>query len=112
MVHYSRVIQGLIQYIDTEIAAKMAGSAKAWIVRIITGLASTRAEQVFRMIAKNPIVTALGLVEGETVNIELLMPELRRVARQESATIDFPMIGAITFGLADVDALDRHIRGA
>lgn len=111
MIHYTRVIQGLINYIELEIASKMAGSGKAWLVRIVTGLASTRAEQIFRLIAENPIATALGLVEGENVNIDLLMPELRKAARQESATMNFPLIGPITFGLSDVDALDRHIRG-
>ena len=111
MVHYTRVIQGLLNYIETEIAGKLAGGAKAWVVRVVTGLAASRAEQIFRMISGNPIVTALGLVDGESINIDAIMPELRKAARQDSATIAFPLIGPITFGLADIESLDRHIRG-
>lgn len=62
-------------------------------------------------LSKNNIVTTLGLIEGENVNVDAIMPELRKQAQNSTATINIPMIGAYTIGLADVDALDRYIRG-
>lgn len=111
MIHYSRVIQGLLLYIENEMAAKLAGSWKAWALKIVAGMAASRSEALFRMIANNAIVTALGLVDGENVNVDALMGELRKQAQGSTATIDIPMLGPYTVGLSDVDKLDRYIRG-
>lgn len=111
MIHYSRVIQGLLLYIENEIAAKLAGSWKAWVVRGMAGIASAKAEPVFRTIAANPFVAALGIVEGENVNVDMLIAELRKQAQASTATIDIPGIGPYTVGVADVDALNRYIKG-
>ena len=111
MIHYSRVIQGLLTYIDNEMAAKLAGSWKAWVLRGAAGIASAKAEPLFRMLAGNPIATALGLIDGENVNVDAIMGELRKQAQSGTATIEIPILGPYTVGLADVEALNRYIRG-
>lgn len=111
MIHYSRVIQGLLMYIENEMASKLAGSLKAWILRGMADIASTKAESLFRILAGNPIVTALGLIDGENVNVDAIMGELRKQAQAGPATIDIPWIGPYTIGLSDVDALNRYVRG-
>lgn len=111
MIHYTRVIQGLLTYVENEMAAKLAGSWKAWVLRGAAGIAAAKAEPLFRMLAGNPIVTALGLVEGENVNVDAIMGELRKQAQTGTATIDVPMIGPYTIGVQDVDALNRYVRG-
>jgi hypothetical protein len=112
MIHYTRVIQGLMAYIENEMASKLAGSWKAWLLRGAAGIASAKAEPLFRMLAGNPIVTALGLIDGENVNVDVIMGELRKQAQAGPATIDIPMIGPYTIGLQDVEALNRYMRGA
>lgn len=111
MIHYSRVIQGLLTYIENEMAAKLAGSWKAWVLRGAAGIASAKAEPLFRTLARNPIVTTLGLIDGENVNVDAIMSELRKQAQAGPATIDIPMIGPYTIGLQDVDTLNLYIRG-
>lgn len=111
MIHYTRIVQGLLAYIQNEMAAKLAGSWKAWALNILAGMASTRAEPLMRELGKSPAVKMLGLIEGENVNVEALMGELRKQAQNSTATINIPLIGAYTIGLADVDALDHYIRG-
>lgn len=111
MIHYSRVLNGILTYIQTEMAAKLAGSWKAWALNILAGMASTKAEAVVRKLGGHPVVKALGLIEGENVNVDALMGELRKQAQNSTATIDIPLVGAYTVGIADVDALDRYIRG-
>lgn len=111
MIHYSRVVQGILVYIQNEMAAKLAGSWKAWALNILAGMASTKAEPLMRELGKNNVVKMLGLIEGENINVDALMGELRKQAQNSTATFNIPMIGAYTVGVADVDALDRYIRG-
>lgn len=109
MIHYQKVVQGIASYIDNELVGKLAGSWKAWAVGGLAGIALTRADQIFNTIKDNPIMGALGLVEGEMINTDLLMGELRKQAQKGTATATLPLIGAVTFGVADVDALHRYI---
>lgn len=111
MIHYTRVVQGTLAYIQNEMASKLAGSWKAWALNILAGMASTKAEPLIRKLGVNPAIQALGIVEGENVNVDALMGEMRKQAQNSTATIDIPLIGAYTIGIADVDALDRYIRG-
>lgn len=56
--------------------------------------------------------TALGLVEGVNIDVDAIYAELLKQARKGSATVDLPIVGPITFGVADVESLYRHIMGA
>ena len=98
-------------YINNEMAAAFNGSWEAWIIRTFAGLASTKAEKLFRTLSGNNIIKALELIDGENVNIELFLPELKKQAQQGSATIKLPIVGPVTFNSGDVDALHRYILG-
>lgn len=111
MIHYTRVIQGLVAFIENELAAKLAGSWKAWLLRGMAGIAASRAEPIYRLLADKPIIKTLGLVDGENVNVDVIMAELRKQAQAGTATVDIAMIGPVTFGLPDVEALNRYVRG-
>lgn len=109
MVHYSRVLQGIAAYIDNELVKSLAGSWKAWALGGMAGIAMSRAEQLYRSIKDNPVIAALGLVDGENVNTDLIFTELKKQAQKGTATATLPIIGPVTFGSADVDALFRYI---
>ena len=110
MLHYTKVIQGIANYIDAELVGKLAGSWKAWLLGGMAGIAMTRAEQIFQGIKDNPAMAALGLVDGENVNVDILFSELRKQAQKGTATATLPVIGPVTFTAADVDALYRYIK--
>ena len=110
MLHYSRVIQGISNYIDTELVGKLAGSWKAWALGGMAGIALSRGEHLFQAIKSNPVMAALGLVEGENVNVDLLYSELKKQAQKGTATVTLPVIGLVTFGPSDVDVLFRYIK--
>lgn len=112
MIHYSKVLNGLAAYIDAEIAGKMNGSWKAWVVRSAAALASARAESVYHTVSQHPIALALGIVDGENVNVDAILAQLRIQAQRGTATANLPLIGPVTFGISDVDALERYIKGA
>lgn len=109
MVHYSRVLQGIAAYVDNELVKSLSGSWKAWLLGGMAGIAMSRAEQLYHSIKDNPIIAALGLVEGENINVDLLFTELKKQAQKGSATATLPIIGPVTFGTTDVDALFRYI---
>ena len=109
MMHYSKVIKGLATYIDADILGKLNGSAAKWAAGAAVALALRRAEQIYHQIADNAIVRALGLVDGENVDVDAIYSELLKQAQQGSATLNVPMLGPITFAVADVESLYRHI---
>ena len=111
MVHYSKVINGIMSYVDAEIISKMNGSLKGWAVGIAAGLIGKKAEQLFTALRNNPALTALGLIDGEMVDIEAIYSEALRMAQKGSATVSIPMLGAVTFTTADVESLYRQIIG-
>lgn len=112
MVHKSKVLRGLGSYVDAEIVSKMAGSWKAWLIGGAVGLAAARADALIGQLASNPMVTALGLIEGENIDVDAIYAEMLKQAQKSSMTIELPLIGPVTFGVADVESLYRHIMGA
>lgn len=111
MVHYSKVINGLMAYVDNEIVSKMAGSLKGWGIGIAAGLVGRRAEQIYSALRDNAALASLGLIDGEMVDIEAIYAEALRMARKGTATVNIPMIGAVTFSAADIESLYRYIIG-
>lgn len=111
MVHYSKVVNGLMSYVDNEIVAKMNGSLKGWGVGIVAGLLGRKADQVFSALRNNPISASLGLIDGEMVDVDAVYSEALRMAQRGSATVNVPVLGAITFTTADVESLYRYIIG-
>lgn len=111
MLHYSRVIQGILLYVQNEMAGKLAGSWKAWALNIFAGMAATRSEAMFGELAKHPAIAALGIIDGENVNVDAIITEMRKQAQNSTATIEIPVLGAYTIGISDVNALERYIRG-
>lgn len=111
MVHYSKVVNGLMSYVDNEIVSKMSGSLKGWGIGIAAGVIGSRADKAFTALRDNAALTALGLIDGEMVDIEAVYREALRVSQRSSATVNIPMIGAVTFGSGDVESLYRYIIG-
>lgn len=111
MVHKSKVLRGLANYVDAEIVSKMAGSWKAWVIGGAVGLAAARADALIGQLASNPMVAALGVIEGENIDVDAVYTELLKQAQKGSMTVEMPVVGPITFGVADVESLYRHIMG-
>lgn len=112
MIHKSRVMYGIAAYIDEEIVSKMSGSWKSWVIGSAAGIAVSRIDDILAKLAENPIVQTLGLMDGENIDVETIYTELRKQAQKETATIELPFVGPITFSTADVDSLYHHIKGA
>lgn len=111
MLHYTRVIQGIANYVDHELLPMMAGSWKAWLLGGMTGIVAAQGEAIFNQYKNMPLLASLRLVEGENINVDLIIAELRKQAQKGSATVSVPIVGPITFGATDVEKLYQYIRG-
>lgn len=112
MIHYTKVVQGLMAYADAEILSKMGGSLKAWGIGVVLDLIGGSAESVYRWVQSIPMIDAVHVIDGENVDVDRLYALLRKRAQNGPATENIRFVGPITFTTADVDALYRHIKGA
>lgn len=112
MTHYTKVIRGIQNYVTAELRGRVKGSMTAWLIGGAAEIAGLKAEAVFRGLAGNPMITALGIIDGENIDADMLLSILRKQAQQDAATINLGLLGTWTFNAADVDALTRYIQGA
>lgn len=111
MIHASKVANGLAMYIDRELAGQFTGSIKGWAITAAGGVIAARAGNIISSLADNPIIKAMGLIDGEMIDEELLINQLVVAANKTSATVDIPLLGPVTFGVKDIEALHRYIIG-
>ena len=111
MVHFSKVVNGIAAYIDNEIAAQLNGSYKAWVAGAAGGIIAARAGNVLTKWADSQAAKELGLIDGEMIDIESICSELHKQAQKSPATINVPLLGAITFNADDISKLQRYIMG-
>lgn len=111
MVHYTRVLQGLTDYADKELISQMGGSLRGWMAGAAVALAMERGREIMAELIKNPMIKALGLVDGENIDVDALYRALIEQARKGSATVNIPLLGPVTFKESDVEALYRYIVG-
>lgn len=111
MIHVSKVVNGLATYIEKELAGQFTGSIKGWAISAAGGVIAARAGNIVGMLADNPVIKAMGLIDGEMVDEELLFNQLVAAANKSGATVDIPILGPVTFGVRDVEALHRYIIG-
>lgn len=109
MVHYTKVIQGIASFVDNELVGKLTGSWKAWLLGGLAGIVMSNAERMFNQYKDMPILATLGLIDGENINVDAVYAELKKQAQKGTATVVLPIIGPVTFGTSDVDALFRYI---
>jgi hypothetical protein len=101
----------LATYIENELAAQFAGSMKAWTISAAAGVIAARAGQLMQGLATNPMLSAMGLVDGEMIDEELIYAQFIAAANKGSATVNLPVLGAVTFSGKDVESLHRYIIG-
>lgn len=113
MTHYSKVVSGLRKYVNDELVAPVAGTAKGLLVFMVGGLVEKRANEIMAWLSAYKPAQIARLVAGENVDVDLMMDLLREYMRQyDGFTYKLPVIDlAYTFRMADVDALERYIKG-
>lgn len=113
MVTLGQVQNGVARYIDAEILPMMDGW-KRWVFGGLGGVAIARADTVYKALAGNPMLQALGVIGADGgIDVDILYQEFRRQAQKSGpVSIDIPGIGSLKLGEADIEKLYKYITEA
>ena len=111
MATIAQIQAGAARFLDAELVPSFTGWQRV-LIGGGAGLLLKNLPQTLAALAQNPMVAALGVIEGENIDVDAIYAELLKQAQKSSMTIDLPVIGPITFGTADVESLYRHVVGA
>ena len=110
MYEYSKVLNGVTKYIDTEIVDKITGWKK-WVIGSGVGIALSNATDVFNQIKNNDFVKMLNVIDkDDKINVEKIYKEMKKQAKKGAITFNVPMIGALTLNEQDVDKIYELIK--
>ena len=110
MVHYEKFLYAVQRYIDAEIASIFSGTLKGGALSFAGFVLGNRGKAMFEQYKDNPVVTGLGLIDGENVDDELLLQFLRSKMQGGKATFFVPFVGNMDFGPQDVETFARMLR--
>ena len=107
----SQVLNGLMNYVDSEVMGKLPTSGK-WVVGTAVNLMTNKAQNVIDTLSDNEIVKMLGIVDEEgMIDIDELLSAMKTSAdRYGVLSVDVPLIGRLSFSSSDVDSLKNYIR--
>jgi hypothetical protein len=110
MYEYSKVLNGITKYIDTEIVDKIEGWQK-WVIGSGIGIALSNSTNLFNQLKDNEIVKMLGIINEENkIDIEKIYKEFKNQAKKGSISFEVPLVGTLTLNEQDVDKIYDFIR--
>lgn len=110
MYEYSKVLNGITKYIDTEIVDKIEGWQK-WVIGSGIGIALSNSTNLFNQLKDNEIVKMLGVINEENkIDIEKIYKEFKNQAKKGSISFEVPLVGTLTLNEQDVDKIYDFIR--
>lgn len=107
-----QVLQGLINYVDKEVLAKLDTKGKIVLGTGIT-IAMQNASTLLKNIPENDIVKMLGVVdENGMYDVEKIAVALKaNVEKFGKLQFDVPLVGKLAFVPEDVTLLTQYIKG-
>jgi len=108
MVHIDQIKIGLGRFMETEIVSKIPGW-KRWVFGTGAAIILERLGEMLDQYKAHPVISALGIVDGDMVDLGTVYKHLRTQAAGGSAQIDIPMIGTMTISAADIEKLYKMI---
>ena len=111
-VTLSQFQHGVERYISAEFLSKLNGIQK-WVVDAASAMYLANANNIFISVKKNPLVSALGVVdEQDRIDIDKMYKYFKESAKKGPATMTIPLFGAVTLTESDIDKLYNFIVGS
>ena len=109
---FEKVVDGLAQYINSELYSGM-NDVQEFAARVLIGRAINNQEQIKHNLVNNGFIRTFGVIDGEgMVDIEGISNDIKReISRKDKITFNVPMFGKLTFRPSDVDIMYRTITG-
>jgi hypothetical protein len=114
MIHKSRIVPGLSQFIDANVLSHYPPTSMKRII-CAGGIAIylSNGESMVDSLLSHPLISGLGVVNSDgMVNIELLRDVLKKeITKAGYMRVSLPLMGDVDFTADDVDSLYNYIVG-
>lgn len=108
MITKEHLMNGLLQYVDSDVIPHLPTHGK-WVVGTIVTMVSSKANDVIDSMLSNPIVQAIDVVDKNgLIDSDKLIDNLAKSAdKYGSVEVVIPVVGTLRFTTADVRSLGR-----
>ena len=111
MYSTEQIVNGIINYADSEVMHKLPTTGK-WVIGTAIGIASNKASKIIDNLKSNPIVVALDIIdENGNIDVDTVLQAMKQSAdHYGNVSLEVPMVGKLTFSSSDIDMLKSYIQ--
>ncbi len=105
MYDYTVVINGLAEFIDTEILSKIDDWRK-WVFGAGVGFYLSQGKEMIEQLKDNSLVKKMNLIDkNNKINVDLLYKEMKVQAAKSAIVFNIPTIGPLVINEKDLDTI-------
>lgn len=105
MYDYKTVMNGLAEFVDTEILSKIDDWRK-WVFGAGVGFYLSQGKEMVEQLKENNLVRKMNLIDKDNkINIDLLYKEMKVQAAKSAIMFDIPTIGPLVINESDLDKI-------
>ena len=105
MYDYTVVINGLAEFIDTEVLSKIDDWRK-WVFGAGVGFYLSQGKEMIEQLKDNSLVKKMNLIDkNNKINVDLLYKEMKVQAAKSAIVFDIPTIGPLVINEKDLDTI-------
>lgn len=105
MYDYTVVMNGLAEFVDTEILSKIDDWRK-WVFGAGVGLYLSQGEDMIKQLRENNLVRKMNLIDkNNKINVDLLYKEMKVQAAKSAIMFNIPTIGPLVINEKDLDTI-------
>ena len=108
MTDVNQVMTGISKFVDADIIPKLQSNQKI-LAGVMVGLALRKTNEIIDTLKDNSIISMLGLIEENKVDVDSLYQEIKKQVQKQSIVLSVPMIGNITLNESDIDKIYNYI---
>ena len=105
MYDYTIVMNGLAEFVDTEILSKIDDWRK-WVFGAGVGFYLSQGKEMVEQLKENNLVRKMNLIDkNNKINVEVLYREMKVQAAKSAIMINIPTIGPLVINESDLDKI-------
>lgn len=105
MYDYTVVMNGLAEFVDTEILSKIDDWRK-WVFGAGVGLYLSQGKEMIEQLKENNLVKKMNLIDkNNKINVDLLYKEMKVQAAKSAIVFNIPTIGPLVINERDLDKI-------
>ena len=105
MYDYKTVMNGLAEFVDTEILSKIDDWRK-WVFGAGVGFYLSQGKEMIEQLKENNLVKKMNLIDkNNKINIDLLYKEMKVQAAKSVIMFNIPTIGPLVITESDLDKI-------